>query len=996
MSHLDDVAPGSASRLAPRARFATDAPALSLDGDWRFRLLPEAPVDAADALPAVADPALDDAALDAAGWTTLPVPSHWVLHGHGAPAYTNLQYPFPIDPPHVPDANPTGEHRRAFRLPASFADAERVLLRTDGIEGLATFWVNGVEAGWTTGSRLATELDVTALLVPGDNVLGIRVHQWSAASYLEDQDQWWLPGIFRSVELLARPADALDDVRVRADRDPVDGSGLLEVQVDGAFPVEVRVPGLGIRATWATAADVAPLAVPAVDAWSAELPRLYDATVASPGETATLRIGFRTVRIDGDALLVDGRRLTFRGVNRHESHPERGRVFDEAEARADLGLMKRSGVNAIRTSHYPPHPRLLDLADELGLWVVLECDLETHGFWDVEWHGNPSDDPRWRDAYLDRIGRTVGRDRNHPSIVMWSLGNESGTGRNIAAMSAWVRRSDPTRPVHYEGDLTGEHTDVYSRMYPTLEEIDSVCGTPVASIHETTGATGASQRAKPFILCEYGHAMGNGPGSLADYEDAIDRWPRLHGGFVWEWRDHGLRARTSDGRPFHAYGGDFGEPVHDGPFVMDGLLLSDGTPTPGLAELSAVIAPVRVRVAADGTTVRVENRRHSATTEDVDLVWILDHDGRQAARGVLEHAALDAGDAVTLRLPEEARAAGHAEEAHLTVQVVTRRDAPWAEAGHVVARHQALVRDRPAVRSRTTGGWRGDALGVGRFDARGDLVRWHGVPVRGPRLELWRAPTENDRGAGQGSYELAEPELTRGRGAEETPPSADRWRERGLHRLTHRLLGVARTADGLERRVRVQAAHSGAGADVAFRWRATDRGLLLATEVVPFGVWDCTWPRVGVRIDLPLELADHPVSWHGTGPGESYPDSRSAVRVGRFASSVDGLSVEYARPQETGHRPELRSLLVGDGSMTPLTVTTLPDASGHRAGFQLSRWTPQQMTDVGHPHELPAPEGLHLILDDAQHGLGSRACGPDVLPRHALWPSLRTWEVLLG
>ncbi len=375
MSHLDDVAPGSASRLEPRARFASDAPVHSLDGDWRFRLLPEAPVDAAGRAPAVADPALDDAALDAAGWTTLPVPSHWVLPGHGSPAYTNLQYPFPIDPPHVPDANPTGEHRRTFELPASFADAERVLLRTDGIEGLATFWVNGVEAGWTTGSRLTTELDVTELLVPGENVLGIRVHQWSAASYLEDQDQWWLPGIFRPVELLARPAGALDDVRVRADRDPADGSGRLDVQVDGAFPVVVRVPELGIHATWETAADVAPVAIPAVDAWSAERPRLYDATVSSPGETASLRIGFRTVRIDGDALLVDGRRLTFRGVNRHESHPERGRVFDEAEARADLELMKRSGVNAIRTSHYPPHPRLIDIADELGLWVVLECDL---------------------------------------------------------------------------------------------------------------------------------------------------------------------------------------------------------------------------------------------------------------------------------------------------------------------------------------------------------------------------------------------------------------------------------------------------------------------------------------------------------------------------------------------------------------------------------------------------------------------------------------------
>ena len=995
MNHLDDVAPGSPSRLAPRSWLHSDAPTHSLDGTWRFRLLPEAPDDVAGRVPELADPELDDS-----GWDELPVPSHWVLHGHGSPIYTNLQYPFPIDPPHVPDENPTGEHRRTFVVPAGLRGAERVLLRFDGVDGHATVWLNGIELGWMTGSRLATEFDVTDALAEGTNCVAVRVAQWSAASYLEDQDMWWLPGIFRSVTLLGRPARALDDVDLRASFDHATGAGRLDLEVVGAFPVTLRVPSLGVDVTWATPAEVVPVDVPTVEPWSAEVPRLHDATVSSPGETVALRVGFRTVRIEGDAFLVNGRRVTFRGVNRHESHPVRGRVFDEAEARADLELMKRSNVNAIRTAHYPPHPRLLDLADEYGFWVVLECDLETHGFWDVEWRGNPSDDPAWHNAYLDRIARTVERDKNHPSIVLWSLGNESGTGRNLAAMSTWLHGRDTTRPVHYEGDLAGEYTDVYSRMYPTLEEIASVCGEPVTTIHETEGAQGARQRHKPFVLCEYGHAMGNGPGSFADYEAAIDRWPRLHGGFVWEWRDQGILSRTVDGTPFQAYGGDFGEVVHDGQFVMDGLVLSDGTPTPALAEFAAVVSPVRVRLAIDGRTVSVENRRHSASTEDVAIRWLLEHDGREVAAGELDVPAVDAQASITVDLPPEAHEAGeaaHVREAHLTVMAVTRDDLPWAPAGHMVGRDQVLVVSRPAARVRASGGWRGDTIGALTFDTRGSLTSWHGLPVKGPRLELWRAPTDNDRGAGQGSYELAEPELTHGRGAEETPPSAERWAERGLHRLVHRVLSTSRSKHGLEQLVRISAAHSGMGVDIAWRWTSTAVGVLLRTEVVPFGPWDCTWPRVGIRLDLPISLASSPVGWFGTGPAESYADSAAAARVGRFTSSVPALSIDYARPQETGHRPGLRSLVLGgEGTKPTLTVDTVPDGSDHRCGFQLALHTAQQRGLAAHPHELPEPVALHLYLDDAQHGLGSRACGPDVLPRHALWPSARAWEVVLS
>ncbi|MCJ1687017.1 glycoside hydrolase family 2 TIM barrel-domain containing protein [Rathayibacter sp. VKM Ac-2927] len=989
MPHLGTTAPGSSSRLAPRSWLHSDAPALSLDGDWAFRLLPGDPGDGVWAPPPFADPSTSTD-----GWRSLRVPSHWALEGHGRPVYTNIRYPFPVDPPHVPDENPTGDHRRSFELPAAFDGAAQVLLRFDGVESLATVWLNGVEIGWFTGSRLATEFDVTEHLVPGENVLAVRVHQFSAASYLEDQDQWWLAGIFRSVTLLARPALALDDVDVTASYDEIGGSGELTVVPTGAFPITIRVPELGIHEVWDGPDEVAPLAVPSVEAWSAESPRLYDATVASPEETVTLRLGFRSVRIEGDRLLANGRPLVFRGVNRHESHPDRGRVHDAAATRADLELMKRHGITAIRTAHQPPHPSFLDLADELGFWVVLECDLETHGFWEVSWAGNPSDDPAWRDAFLDRVQRTVERDKNHPSVVVWSLGNEAGTGRNLAAMAAWVHERDLTRPVHYEGDYEGAYTDLYSRMYPTLEEIHSVCGEQTMPVHEIGPAAGARQRSKPFLLCEYGHAMGNGPGALADYEALVDRYPRHHGGFIWEWRDHGLRTRTADGTEFFGYGGDFGEALHDGIFIMDGLVLSDGTPTPALAEFAAVAAEVALAIDPGLRTLEIRNRRHTLDTADLEFEWTLEDDGRPVTHGAVEVSPVAAGGVahVPLLLPTPPLTGA---ERWLTVRTTRRAATAWSAAGHVVATAQASL-GRPSTRPRpTTDRLRrtaeGAALGGARFAADGTLIALAALPMAGPRLELWRAPTENDRLDGQGSYEVADPALTNGRGDEDVPPSADRWRERGLDRLRHRTLSVEFGEHGLVRRVRSMAAGTGIGVETRLEWTLVDTGLLLRADIEPFGVWDCTWPRVGLRFDLPGSLADGSVEWFGTGPAESYPDSRAAARVGRFSSAVDALEVAYARPQESGHRSDLRSLELG-----PLSVTALPDARGRRPGFQLSRHTPQQRSAAAHPHELPPSDTLHLFVDAAQHGLGSRACGPDVLPKDALWPGAHRLTLVLG
>jgi beta-galactosidase len=922
------------------------------------------------------------------GWDDIPVPSHWVLQGDGAygrPIYTNVQFPFPIDPPHVPDENPTGDYRRHFSVPADWPDAERVVLRFDGVESLFKVWVNGVETGSARGSRLTHEFDVTSLVRPGDNVVAVRVHQWSAASYLEDQDQWWLPGIFRDVTLLARPAAGIEDVWLRTGFDHGHGRVDPEITADAAaFPVTLRIPELAVEQTWATAADVAPLDVADVEPWSAERPRLYDVTVSTATESIALRIGFRTVEIRGDRFLVNGRRVVFHGMNRHETHPERGRVFDEEHAREDLARMKRFNVNAIRTSHYPPHPRLLDLADELGFWVVLECDLETHGFDKVGWAGNPSDEPMWRAAYLDRIQRTVERDKNHPSVVMWSLGNEAGTGSNLAAMSAWVHARDAGRPVHYEGDHTGEYTDVYSRMYASVPETERI-GTDGSrpTLMNCTPAQSARQRRKPFLLCEYAHAMGNGPGGLDRYEALVHRYPRLHGGFVWEWRDHGILTTAPDGTPYYGYGGDFGEVVHDANFVMDGLVLSDDVPTPGLHEFKAVVQPVRFTFDTD--EVAVLNLRHSADTSDLRFVWRVEHDGNVVASGDLEVPAVAAGESRRVPLPRIPVAQDA--ETWVTLDAVLAAPTAWAPAGHVIATAQldrSTRRPVPAVRHRT--GWRHSGgtltLGIAEF-VDGSLVRLADRAAAGPRLELFRAPTDNDEGT-SGDLEDSDAGIP-------GVSHAELWRRDGLDRLTTRRLSVERTADALRTVDRVSAANSASSVTMESVWSLEDGELELRVEIEPSSGWTTVWPRIGIRIDLPDGAAPvDSATWFGLGPLESYPDSLRAARTGRFTSAVRDLSVDYARPQETGHRSGLRQLTLLSARTEVLRIVTIPDRLGRRPGFTLSRHTPQQIARAAHPFELPASTTSSLIIDAAQHGLGSRSCGPDVHPESALRPEART------
>ncbi|HEU5355433.1 MAG TPA: glycoside hydrolase family 2 TIM barrel-domain containing protein [Actinocrinis sp.] len=996
MRYFEEYTPGSGA-VPARAALRSDAARLDLSGQWAFRLAPIAAVET-DGFEA---PEFDDAA-----WDRLDVPAHWQLHGYGKPAYLNINYPIPLDPPFVPDENPTGDHRREFELAESWADTP-ALMRFEGVDSCARVWLNGVELGVSRGSRLPVEFDVTNALRVGRNVLAVRVNQYSSGSYLEDQDTWRMSGIFREVTLLARPAGGITDVFVHADYDAANGGGRLQLAVDADAPVYVSIPQLGIDAAPADE----PFAFGAVRPWTAEDPFLYDAEVFTDAERVQLRIGFRTVAVNDEGVLtVNGRRVVLRGVNRHEFDPDRGRAVTREAMRRDVELMKQHNVNAVRTSHYPPHPDFLDLCDELGLWVILECDLETHGFehpGPEPWVNNPSDDPRWRDAYLDRMRRTVERDKNHPSIVLWSLGNEAGDGANLAAMAAWTHDRDPSRPIHYEGDRLSQYTDIYTEMYRTPAIVSRIGqggllpGEIFYPRREGHGDPADEPRnRKPFLLTEFAHAMGNGPGGLEEYVRQWDQYPRVQGGFVWEWMDQGLRSVDSQGREFYAYGGDFGEDLHDGNYICDGLVFPDRTPSPGLIEYQKAIEPVRFGGTDQPNAVAVHNRYDLRDLSHLRFVWSVEADGAPIANGVLVVPPVPPGERAEIPLPDVKEAAERDGELWLTVRAELAEATSWAPQGHVIAWEQfeypsshrpayAVLTGSPASVSAEP---EDDAivLGPGRFDAHtGTLLTLAGQPVQGPWLDLWRAPIDNDRGYPQ--------------------HDAEYWHARGLHRLRHRTVSLEVARDALTVVVRSAGAAGRSAYLTTYRWTAAADALRLHVATEPVGHWPDrgdTFNEPMVDPDLPAELQPElesrdkapslgrlglrwqvpdtwsEVAWFGAGPGEAYPDSRRAARIGRFRATVDELQTPYVRPQENGNRADVRWAELTDPH--PKGAAGLRIEAEPLMNLAVRRYSDQHLAQARHLPELIPDSVIHLHTDHAVQGLGTAAVGPGVLPQHRL------------
>ncbi|HEY3329709.1 MAG TPA: glycoside hydrolase family 2 TIM barrel-domain containing protein [Capsulimonadaceae bacterium] len=971
-----------------------------LNGDWEFAYVPTiAQIDAAFVNPQ----------FDSSSWGSLPVPGCWQLHGHGIINYTNVNYPIPVDPPFVPTDNPIGLYRSTFELPADWA-GRRTSITFEGVCSMFKVWVNGREIGMSKGAHIPAEFDITDAVHAGSNLLAVQVFTWSDATYLEDQDMWRFNGIFRDVYLVSQEPVSLRDVtaktwagdsealhvslsdvpdanaqwhlRVTAEvsnRSTGSAAGLIATAklIDAAgattteFPVGTLAVDAGDVASVSTTVDVT---APAL--WTAETPNLYTLLVTLTGtdvkavETRSYAIGFRDIRIAGKVVYVNGSTVKLRGVNHHDTHPDRGYAMTRDDMERDIRLMKQHNINTVRTSHYPPDPYLLDLADSYGLYIVDEADLETHGM-KPDWF-TISRAPEWESAYVDRAVRMVQRDKNHPSVIIWSLGNESGYGSNHDAMAAAIRALDPGRPIHYESALTSPVVDIVSVMYTNVH------GT------EEEGARESDDR--PWFQCEYAHAMGNGPGSLQDYWDVFEKYPRLLGGCIWEWADHGIRQHKPNGEEWFAYGGDFGDKPHDGNFCIDGLVSPDRVPHPGLKEYKKVIEPVRL-TPVDGApgTFNVVSKYDFRNLDHLTAHWTVTKGQSVVSEGDIALPSVAAHGTGTLVVPATLPASTVAEPVVLMVSVRLKEATVWAPAGFELAWGQyvppftAVPSAAPIAGtvkltdSKYAATIEGDGFVIGFDKLHGKITSWEANGVSlisdGPAVQIWRAPTDNDK-----YYK-------------------DKWIEAGLDRLWERVASVELlSADANTVKI---AKRSVLGAyPIAPVLEFTSTYTFVASGEVSIettiGQWQLAnspdLPRIGLTLQLPAGFEN--VRWFGRGPGESYSDMKTAAPFGVWSGTVDEQFVPFVRPQEGGNKTDVAWTEITNAAGVGLRAEGV-------ANFSALHYTAHDLTDAEHTFDLKPRAETILNLDLLQTGLGSNSCGPRALERYLIVPGKRTFTVKL-
>jgi beta-galactosidase len=1003
---------------------------LMLNGEWQFRLEPSP--QAAAALLEKQPPAQD--------WKSLSVPGNWEMQGFGKPHYTNIQMPFPHEPPQVPAENPTGVYRRSFDVPLAWKD-KRIVLHFGGADSVLFLYVNNLFVGLSKDSRLPAEFDLTETVRVGQkNEILAFVVKWSDASFVEDQDHWWLAGLHREVFVFATPKTYLADVHAK----PQVAADLKNAVLEVAVQIGLSGPGpspSGHRLVEAQLYDPdgkqvfkKPLAgevemargckqghfqavlrssVKNPQLWSHESPTLYTLVVtlqASEGISHTsVKIGFRHIAIGQRNLLINGKRVLIKGVNRHDHHDTLGKAVPYEMMRRDALLMKQFHFNAVRTSHYPNDPRWLDLCDELGLYVVDEANIEAHDF-----HNSLCHNTRYATAWLDRTMRMVVRDKNHPSIIFWSLGNESGFGPNHAAAAGWVRAYDPSRPLHYEGaisigqsSLTWAHgaaaTDVICPMYSdpaSLERWSDLCSKPLPLPAPSGAESLALGRAaagfaphielpaiqdplppleRPVILCEYSHAMGNSNGSLADYFRVFKTKPGIQGGYIWEWLDHGILQNTLDGKKFHAYGGDFGDVPNDANFVCDGILAADRSPHPAIWEFMHLAQPVAVE-ACPGSfdRIRLRNDQDFKTLGWLHGEWELLVDGVETHAGLLPPLDLRPGETGEIALPIALPPLGS--EAHLTVRFFTKRPTPWSKTGAEVAWEQIVLQEgRPASRpisappapslSESAAAWSvlaGDVrFTFDRTTGRLDSVDKKGDRIlkRGPVLQLWRAATDND------GLKLWS--------GQETKPLG-RWRKLCLDKPLEFRLELMDCKTRRDGRVEITTRHA---ASTRQQWQDASHtqrfiifpdGHLIVENKVILGKDLLDLPRVGVRLDLVEGF--EALRYFGRGPWENYSDRKTSALLGIYETTVSEQYVAYAMPQEHGHHCDTRWLQVAAPTGRSLRIQ-----GEQPLEFNATHFSAEALFAAKHPTDLlPSPETI-LYLDAAHRGLGTGSCGPDTL-----------------
>ena len=927
-----------------------------LNGTWAFRWWPSFAEVFAEGMPELREEDFDE----------ILVPSCWQMHGYDTHQYTNVKYPIPYDPPYVPEDNPCGLYVRRFDLTAEQLK-NRVYLNFEGVDSCLYLWINETFAGFDQVSHSTSEFEITDLLREGENTVAVLVLKWCLGTYFEDQDKLRMSGIFRDVYLLFRPRAHIRDFFVKTDvaENLASAAVTCELSCEGEVAVAAALyaPDGTLLDKTDAGAEIR-FAVSEPQLWNAEEPVQYTLTLSCEDEIITQKVGLCRREIRDSVIYLNGKKVKFLGVNRHDSNPYTGFTISPNQLWQDLRLMKRHNINAIRTSHYPNAPWMPQMASELGFYVIDEADIETHGVvafrggYEKETFYALAHDPTYAPVILDRIRRLVERDKNNVCVTFWSMGNESGWGVNFEEAGRWVKQRDPSRFLHYESanyapaDRENDFSmlDVWSTMYANWDFVDGYCTDP--------------GKEKPYIQCEFVHAMGNGPGDIEDYMVQMEKYDRFAGGFAWEWCDHGIALGTTpDNRPIYGYGGDFGERFHDGNFCMDGLVFPDRTPHTGLLEYKNCLRPIRARLLPDGRVELRNLRRFTPTDRFADVTYEIRCSGETVFQGAWD-----------VHLPPEGRGTFvpacdiPAGDVTLVIFYTAREDTPFFEAGYPLGFDEiVLSADLPALREVAPGTVEvqentltftvENPLFRYVFDRRSGLWsqmchRNRTFLTRPMSFNLWRAPTDNDRYV------------------------KDVWRSVGYDRPTVRVYESAAevTAEGA-----VITCHLGIAAvyikkflDVTARWTVRADGTVDVHMDVERDETAPYLPRFGLRLFLPRE--NDAVSYCGYGPYESYRDKHRAGTLGVYHSTVAEQHEDYIRPQENSSHWGCRWMQVG----ALRAESTVPFCCN------VSAFTQEELECKKHNYELQPCGDTVLCLDAAQSGVGSNSCGPKLQEKDQL------------
>ncbi|MEH7706100.1 beta-galactosidase [Bacillus toyonensis] len=926
---------------------------------------------------------------DDSTWKEIKVPAHWQLQGYDYPHYTNLTYPWEgredIKPPFAPtEYNPVGQYRTTFTVPKSW-DGQPVYISFQGVESAFYVWVNGEFVGYSEDTFTPADFDLTPYLIDGENKLAVEVYRWCDASWLEDQDFWRMSGIFRDVYLYSSPEVHIYDFSVGTDFDENYQNADVKIRAKVTNYFERNVGKVSFEAMLYNQDNQKVFDEPitsniVIDGkaevvlnvskfvenplkWSAEHPNLYTLVLSLKDEkgniieTESCKVGFRKFELKDGLMQINGKRIIFKGVNRHEFDAEKGRADINYEDMVhDIKLMKKFNINAVRTSHYPNHPVWYELCDEYGLYVIDETNLETHGTWEYgqeeEGDAIPGSKPEWTENVLDRCNSMFQRDKNHPSIIIWSLGNESFGGDNFIKMHQFFKENDPTRLVHYEGVFhyraSEAASDIESTMYVNVDNVEKYA---------------QNNPTKPYILCEYSHAMGNSCGNLFKYWDLFDKYPILQGAFIWDWKDQALKTKTADGIEYLAYGGDFGDTPNDGNFSGNGLIFADGTITPKIFEVKKCYQNVKIKaVDSKKGTVEIINQHLFTNLKDYQLQWEIMKNGEVIETGyeIVDIQPISA-DVVQLpyQLPEERVTS---DEYILTVSLCLKEETLWAEKGHEIAFEQFILpvekvkiktieKDYPEVKiveSDNKLQVEGQDFAIVFNKENGNIESYsykgHELLKSGFEPNFWRASTDND--------------IARGRGLASRSAT---WREAGQKREL-KALTIDRKANVVTIEAEFQLS-TDAPSQCKIRYIILGNGLVEVKQELCPGEKLPEIPEIGMMVIM--DQAFENITWYGKGPHENYWDRATGAKIAIHNGKVKDQYTPYLKPQECGNKVDVRWATITNNEGIGLMVSGLPTVEVNALPY-----TPFELEEHDHPYKLPKSNKVALRVNYKQMGVG--------------------------